>query len=355
MKKEKCFDSFKMKVKGMGSTKYCGSQGPKDIDLPAGKYVIRFKASKATKGQRGKRPKTSKATNHKFSCSWNPIETTTTTPDPSSNAAKMLAKAKAAIENGVCYGDSTQCDCEGITKADSAYVEEVDSAKGVRLVAVNGIPYHDYEVGQEQPNPYTACPHEMYVRLPLSPVKGSNFTPNSLGTVGVALSGGFFFNERAAPPNSIALLLEGASFDTCQGHSTPSCQYHYHIFPTCIATDAPCEVLGYALDGFPIYGYCPSTTDPSRNLTSCYQLNDGEDGSLTTHYTFNQQALENGECDLDEANGIDFGDKRGYAYVFTNDFPYTSPGYFGTEVAQACYLEKGSEILPAARGGVRRV
>jgi len=73
-------------------------------------------------------------------------------------------------------------------------------------------------------------------------------------------------------------------------------------------------------------------------LTSCYQLNDGEDGTHSNEFTYNVTAYENGDCDLDKANGYTFSDDRGYAYVFTEDYPWIMSGYFGEEIYDICYL-----------------
>ena len=52
-----------------------------------------------------------------------------------------------------------------------------------------------------------------------------------------------------------------ASFvDKCAGHPTPDVgAYHYHGLPTCVTTKVdkvakPSHIIGFALDGFPIYG-----------------------------------------------------------------------------------------------------
>merc|ERR1711887_509867 len=96
-------------------------------------------------------------------------------------------------------------------------------------------------------------------------------------------------------------------------------------------------MVAYMRDGFAVYTFCTHETE-DRYLTSCYQLNEGEEGSMESHYTYNTTAYDNGDCDLDYANGYIFSDERGYAYVFTEDFPYIMMGYYGEELADVCYL-----------------
>ena len=43
-----------------------------------------------------------------------------------------------------------------------------------------------------------------------------------MGTVGLAVTGGVFFNDLSNPDGSLALTNEGPSLDTCLGHSAPT-------------------------------------------------------------------------------------------------------------------------------------
>ena len=98
------------------------------------------------------------------------------------------------------------------------------------------------------------------------------------------------------------------TFDSCCGHPDPQGRYHYHKYPVCIKSPFKdpkgkhSPLIGYAFDGFPIYG-------PN-----------GENGKPPT--------------DLDCCNG--HWDKvRGYHYHVTAGFPYILGGYRGVvETAQ---------------------
>ena len=108
-------------------------------------------------------------------------------------------------------------------------------------------------------------------------------------------------------------------FDDCCGHPDPMGRYHYHIYPKCIHTcfkDEPGKhspLIGYAFDGYAIYG-------PN-----------GEGGKPP--------------ADLDECNG--HTDKeRGYHYHVSGKFPYILGGYHG--VVEASNMDRGR---PGGGGG----
>ena len=98
-----------------------------------------------------------------------------------------------------------------------------------------------------------------------------------MGTIGIAATGGVFFNDLSNPDGSLALANEGTSLDSCLGHSAPAStssgrkrqgtmagQYHYHANLNCTNAGAAtgandpdiCKLIGYYKDGVPIYGFC---------------------------------------------------------------------------------------------------
>ena len=78
------------------------------------------------------------------------------------------------------------------------------------------------------------------------------------------------------------------------------------------ANDASaCQMLGYMLDGFPVYGRC--NNDAGVELTSCYTQKADTTGDTEDDYEFSSSG-----CDLDEANGYTFSDGS-YGYVLTDN------------------------------------
>ena len=130
-----------------------------------------------------------------------------------------------------------------------------------------------------------------------------------MGPIGTALNGVVFFN-----PFEIGGMnaVEGYSevwLDSCCGHPQQTGVYHYHKYPSCLKSPFPDDgsqhspIIGFAFDGFPIYGPFESK---------------------------NQMALDlKGDRALDACNG--HADRqRGYHYHVTpNRFPYVIGGYAG--------------------------
>jgi hypothetical protein len=54
------------------------------------------------------------------------------------------------------------------------------------------------------------------------------------------------------------LVWEGSSFDSCYGHSSGTNEYHQHVVPVCFSSatssTAHSPIVGFATDGYPIYG-----------------------------------------------------------------------------------------------------
>ncbi|XP_064095071.1 mucin-13-like isoform X2 [Macrobrachium nipponense] len=258
--------------------------------------------------------------------------TTKSTTNSSTAVPDLLQKALNAYNSGSC-STTTQNKC-GCTNPVSGFYTTITG--NYRIVAATGIPSHVFEQGQQKPNPNKGCEHRSFMAIPVSPVKGSTYKAYGMGPVGIAISGAFFYNHLSSTQGDTAVFNEQASFDTCNGHSDQNCRYHYHEVPVCIAGNSSCANVGYMRDGFPVYTFCTHPTK-SRYLKSCYYKTSG-DGSNQSHYTFNTTAKNNGDCDLDEANGYTFSDQRGYAYIFTADYPFIMAGYYGTQLSNICYL-----------------
>jgi hypothetical protein len=91
-------------------------------------------------------------------------------------------------------------------------------------------------------------------KIPLSPKVASTHSATPLGPIGVSLNGVPFFNQYAGP--SQPLTNEIVSFDQYYGHPQQSGQYHYHVEPLYLTTvkATKSSLLGFLLDGFPVYG-----------------------------------------------------------------------------------------------------
>ncbi len=76
-----------------------------------------------------------------------------------------------------------------------------------------------------------------------------------MGPIGVAINGVVFYN-----PFDVGNQDASDIMDRCCGHPSPDNRYHYHKYPVCIKSPFVDEgkehspVIGWAFDGFPIYG-----------------------------------------------------------------------------------------------------
>jgi hypothetical protein len=160
------------------------------------------------------------------------------------------------------------------------------------------------------PNPFTITSQGVSYTLPSHPKPASTATCLSGGPIGIAKNGVAVFDGLDANANdAVAHEVQ----DRCGGHPQQSGQYHYPRIAACMTdgepTDQPSGLVGYALDGIPIYG-------PR-----------GEGGELVTN------------DDLDACHGrtsevVYHGKRvRMYHYQATLEFPYTLGCYRGTPAA----------------------
>ncbi len=164
-------------------------------------------------------------------------------------------------------------------------------------------------------NPNSISEQSVTLTLPANPTVAAQ--PNCIGNeVGIMLSGVVIFNAfDAAGRDAGAHEVQ----DNCDGHPQQSGFYHYHSLSDCFQDTATghSALMGYAFDGFGIYGYY------------------GEDGSELTN------------ADLDECHGhshaIEWDGQSVdmYHYHATHEFPYTVGCFMGTPAVRALSAGEG--------------
>jgi hypothetical protein len=110
--------------------------------------------------------------------------------------------------------------------------------------------------------------------------------------------------------------------------------YFYQISGTCFtnaATPSARQLVGYAVDGYPVYGY--STNTAGTTLKSCWTTTSTTPTNVA-NFTYDTAGYTAGTCHLDQANGYTFTD--GYGYVLTSSNYYVPYKYFGSKVASIC-------------------
>lgn len=130
----------------------------------------------------------------------------------------------------------------------------------------------------------------------------------------------------------------GFRVDSHNAHTQPDGTYHYHGDPNALFNrtgDEASPVVGFAADGFPIYGSFINDGGTIRQAQSSYQLKTGTrpsdnnqpggayDGSFRDDYEYIA-----GSGDLDECNGMSVDGN--YGYYITDTFPYMLACFKGT-------------------------
>ena len=250
--------------------------------------------------------------------------TSTTTPQANYlYECRVLAGGGGAFTNGPWIHGSTYDLSQKVAVSGAVSWPGTFSArlKGKRVVlSGNGLPKRNttgvYPIQASDPayqydrNPNHISSHT--VSLSLSARPSYHSSPACVGgqvgiiTNGVALFSAVDGENRDAVAHEVQ--------DSCNGHPEMTGVYHYHGLPSCIDTGKPnqqSKLIGWALDGFPIYG--------PRGKGGRYLSNSNLD-----------------ECHGTTSKVTYFGKKvRMYHYVANYEFPYTVGCYRGTPSSAA--------------------
>ncbi|MEM7644379.1 MAG: YHYH protein [Pseudomonadota bacterium] len=204
---------------------------------------------------------------------------------------------------------------------------------GVAILSSDTYPDHEVMTGIVGTNEQVPVPAKDYdAPIPLAPVLGG--TPQTRdAALGVAVNGVPIFDYTGGGEMTEADLhhhqtqhdtLLTQQLDICGGHAGRGDDYHYHVTPVCLIAQmenaGPDAILGWAFDGFPIYG----GTNPDGT-----PIGDGVLGVC------------NGQPD----------ETFGYRYHTSEDAPYIVQCLMG-EVADIRDLPRISPLVDSAGGGV---
>jgi len=190
-------------------------------------------------------------------------------------AVSVVAQPPAApVANG-----GAACDACG---SSATYSESIttDGVLSKRTIATSGCPNHysictgkpgkDYcgNIGQEGPET-EATDQSTTLEIPGSPVMAATTTDVecSMGSIAIALNGVSIFGGAVDQSCNLVDVDDSTSewtaFDMCSGHAQAAGVYHYHFPPSCLlaqavatnpTSDGHSPQIGWAYDGFPIYG-----------------------------------------------------------------------------------------------------
>ncbi|HEX4056456.1 MAG TPA: YHYH protein [Tepidisphaeraceae bacterium] len=184
-------------------------------------------------------------------------------------------------------------------------------------------------------NPNYIQEHQRTYYIPVNPKVNPRHiitaTDNSnhalpMGPIGIAVNGVVFFNPFDAQSLDASNIM-----DRCCGHPSPDNTYHYHKYPICLNSPWADEgtehspLIGWAFDGFPIYGPYESPGVMAKDIHGANALNG-----------FN----------------LHWDRYRGWHYHVTpGKFPYIIGGYWGYEDSRDSMRGRGPGNGNGPNGG----
>lgn len=245
-----------------------------------------------------------------------------------------------------------------LTDIESVYYTGTDA-----YITTSGVP--SYNIGPWKANPNVATDQNKVWKITLNPTKNNGTLTNTpLGTMGIWSNGvgaynpkdgfawvnGAFAGGQANATSKVrnAYFYEAVSFDACLGHADAKGSYHNHVNPKCLydatASTKHSPIIGYALDGFPIYGaYAYTNTNGTgaiKRMTSSYTLptptrTDPSVTQVLAGGLLDDYVYGAGSGDLDEHNG---------RTCITPEYPNGTYAYFVTIEAD------GTPVYPYVLG-----
>lgn len=217
---------------------------------------------------------------------------------------------------------------------------------GQRIIKTNALPNHPTGQFPNAGNPNSISAQDVSYNLPLNPTLSGE--SKWVREPGVALNGVKFEPETAerfvCETGEVYRIeafqeLVDLGLDFNHAHVQPTGAYHYHGVPVelvkALDNGEDLVLIGFALDGFPIYYSKSGQYKPSFQLTE--ELRSGDACSYKNPMQSMDKVLKNTRPDgtfvsdweyvaglgqLDECNGTDLDGQ--YAYFVTDEYPYMS-------------------------------
>ncbi len=153
-------------------------------------------------------------------------------------------------------------------------------------------------------NPNRISSFSYTFKIPRNPASAATKKATPGGPIGISINGVPFFNQYNG--SNSPLTNEINSFDQYNGHPQQQGAYHYHVEPVYLTSKKGKDaILGFLLDGFPVYGPTEGGKTISNSDLDAYH---GHTAATT-----------------DYPNGI-------YHYHITSADPYINgSGFYGTQ------------------------
>lgn len=268
---------------------------------------------------------------------------------------ELPAETEAALTQPQNQGGQGRAPMEAIELPEPEVSITIED--GMRVIRSNGLPDHETGAFPNSGNPNAIRPQSHEYKVPLLPRLADEPTI-ARPEFGIAINGVIFDAGTGEFWSAEGRVFGGGSewnydamgggvpfgIDENNAHVQPTGKYHYHGLPTGLienlSGDAGPEqmiLLGWAFDGFPIYGpysYADAWDADSqiKELDTSYRLKkgkrpetpDGPGGTYDGTFAYDFEYVE-GSGDLDECNGR-FGvtpefPMGTYYYVISDAFP----------------------------------
>jgi len=233
---------------------------------------------------------------------------------------------------------------------------EISVANGKCSFHTNEIPNHDFNDGSSA-FPNNVSEQNKTFAITTSPTFANSTTELDLTTDNAILLNGVKVDLIAAACFGVSngkigcndmqqawrydptFAANGFKVDSHNAHVQPDGSYHYHASPKALfnsdSSDSVSPVIGFAADGFPIYGSYFDDNGVIRKAFSSYRLKSGTrptsnsqpGGNYDGSYRDDYEYIAN-DGDLDECNGMMVNGH--YAYFITDSFPYILNCFKGT-------------------------
>ncbi len=205
------------------------------------------------------------------------------------------------------------------------------------LVESNGIPHYAFQ--PVTPNPLRAQEHRW--EIPRSPVLAQEKVEIPLlGVVGFAINGlPLYGPNEGERPDPFGDPVFNDILDWCQGHTAQRGDYHYHaLLVECFFLEFEEQdaspILGFALDGFPIYGPRGCLDEACTEVVtfqSSWELIGDPSTYVWDANTCTRESCREAQGEfLDQCNGR-IGPDGTYRYHVTSTFPYILGCYHGEQ------------------------
>jgi len=196
------------------------------------------------------------------------------------------------------------------------------------IIESNGIPHYTFV--KKTPNDLSEQDYTW--RITMQPTLASSISSIPLlDIIGFTVNGLPIYGPNEADrPHPYGDPVHNNLLDDCLGHTAQRGDYHYHAIElSCLSLESTdYTIIGYALDGFPIYGPYGCIDGDCTNVVK-FKSSWIQTGDPTTYAWDNYEYQENDGIEyLDECNGR-YDKKIGYHYRATENFPYILGCYSG--------------------------